>query len=162
MERGNQPESVAQLLASDHAHLEQLFQAVIACLRGGDPERLRVRWLELDYALELHLNLEEAQLLPRFARAFPTSAARLQREHREIRSALVQLGVDLDLHELCAASATRFISALRAHAAYEDAVLYPWAEAHLAEAERVSVIAGLRHLRATYAAAKRLEGSRHP
>lgn len=141
--------SVARLMASDHAHLEQLFRAVMASLRGGDPEQVRRCWLELDHALERHLSLEEDVLLPGFQRAFPISAARLRREHREIRAALLSLGVDLDLHELCPASATRFIATLRSHAGYEDAVLYPWAQQNLSLPDRRSVVARLRHLRRT-------------
>lgn len=142
---------LARQLASDHAHLEQLFGAVTAGLRGGEPDSLRARWLELDHALECHLTTEEELILPGFAQAFPSSAARLRQEHHDIRAALVQLGVDLDLHELSSASAARLIRALRMHAHYEDDVLYPWAEQHLTELERPPLLARLRHLQGSHA-----------
>jgi hypothetical protein len=47
--------------------------------------------------------------------------------------------VDLDLHSLCPSSATRFIAALRQHAAFEDAVVYPWAQNHMSEATKLSL-----------------------
>lgn len=143
-ERGR---AFVSLMETDHDHLERLFQSVMTCLRGADVESLRARWLELDRALQHHLTLEEELLLPRFERAFPTSAARLRREHREIREALVQFGVDLDLHELSPGSAQRFVARLRAHAAYEDGVLYPWAQQHLSDGEWHSLLGRLRHLR---------------
>jgi hemerythrin-like domain-containing protein len=140
-ERGS---AIERLMTSDHAQLEQLFQAVLGCMRGGDPERIRAAWLELDRALERHLRAEEELILPHFAREFPESAERLRQEHREIRMALVDLGVDLDLHELCSSSAEHFIAALRSHATYEDAVLYPWALRRLPEADKLSLIERLR------------------
>jgi hypothetical protein len=139
--------TIARLMASDHEHLEQLFHGTLVGLRDGDSEAIRKRWLELDLALERHLSLEEDLLLPGFERMFPVSAACLRREHRAIRAALVTLGVDLDLHELCPASAIRFITLLREHASYEDAVLYPWMQQNLTDPERHSLVARLRHLR---------------
>ncbi|HEY6877992.1 MAG TPA: hemerythrin domain-containing protein, partial [Polyangiales bacterium] len=125
---------------------EQLFQAMMACMRGADPERIRARWLELDRALEQHLSAEEELILPRFEREFPASAARLRQEHREIRAALVELGVDLDLHSLGPSSARRFIDALRSHAAYEDAVLYAWVQRNLPEEDKLSLLDRLRRV----------------
>lgn len=66
-----------------------------------------------------------------------------------MRTALIDLGVDLELHSLSPNAATRFIEALRRHAAFEDAVVYPWAERHLAQGERLSLlerlVARVRH-----------------
>jgi hypothetical protein len=141
--------SLTHGLAADHQELELLFGRVMASLRGADGERIRQRWLELDHALEQHLCTEEELLLPQLTRERAEDAARVRAEHRAIRTALVDLGVDLDLHSLCPGAAARFIDALRRHAAFEDAVIYPWAERHLAEQTRLSLlerlVARVRH-----------------
>lgn len=131
-------------LATDHEELEQLFARLVMSLRSADSERVRQRWLELDHALEQHLSTREELILPQLERDCPADAARVRAEHRVIRTALVDLGIDLDLHALSPESATRFIDALRRHATFEDAVIYPWAECKLAEHARLSLRQRLR------------------
>jgi hypothetical protein len=135
-------------LAKDHEELELLYQRLLTSLHSGDSERIRRRWLALDAALEEHLRAEEEFILSQFERDRPVEAALIRREHRQIRSHLVALGVDLDLHALCPASATRFIEALRRHAQSEEAVLYPWAHFSLSPANRLGLLSRLRGLTA--------------
>lgn len=134
---------IERALNSDHEELEVLFQRVITSLGGGDPESIRARWLELDRALEQHLCMEETLILPGFTQENPAAAARIRREHREIRAHMVQLGVDLDLHELSPGSAARFIESLRQHAKYEEVMFYPWSQLRLGQDEKVSLLKGL-------------------
>jgi hypothetical protein len=89
-------------------------------------------WSEFDAALHAHLELEEETILQAFSRAHPAEAARLQNEHAQIRAALLELGVEVDLHAARADMVARFIELLRRHAAREDASMYRWSEEHLA------------------------------
>jgi hypothetical protein len=45
---------------------------------------------------------------------------------------LTDLGIELDLHFLGAARDEAFIAALRAHAAREETIFYPWVDRRLA------------------------------
>lgn len=83
-------------------------------------------------------------MLPELARTCPEQAQRIRNEHEQIRAAIVQLGVDLDLHALCPTSATVFIEALRKHASFEEQTVYPWAQARLGESARRSRLERLR------------------
>lgn len=142
----NHAQSLGEALGQDHAALERTFERVIAKFNGGDAEDIRAAWEQLDAELSAHLAAEERLIIPRFRRDDPEAADRILDEHRSIRAALEMLGVDLDLHSLRAEAAAGFIAALRRHAAYEDLVLYPWADAHLTEEERLFVFKRLRAL----------------
>jgi len=139
---------IARSMRADHAELDRLFDRVVVAMKEADLDRVRERWLELDQRLEQHLTAEEEFIFPRFERSHPATAARLRDEHREIRAALVELGVDLDLHSLCEETATRFIDGLRRHAAFEDTLVYPWAEEHLDGPARLSLLERIRRHRA--------------
>jgi hemerythrin superfamily protein len=136
--------SIELALKADHQELEVLFERVMASLRSADAERIRGCWLELDRALEQHLSAEEQLMLPHFDRDCPADAARVRSDHHEIRTRLVELGVELDLHSLNPASAARFIDALRGHAAFEERAFYPWSQSKLAQAEQTTLLARLR------------------
>jgi hemerythrin-like domain-containing protein len=99
---------------------------VAACKRG-EPAELRGQWSRFERELSSHLDLEEHEILPAFARAHLAEAQGLRDEHTAIRAALTEMGVDLDLHCLRADRVEAFIQLLRAHARREDGLLYPWA-----------------------------------
>jgi len=131
-------------LRDDHQALEVTFERVLRRFHGGDSEAIRTAWLALDEELEAHLKAEERFILPEFAKSFPVEAQRIERDHQRIRAALVELGIDLDLHLLREHAAERFVQTLREHAQYEDEVFYAWAETSLSERAQHAAIAHLR------------------
>jgi hemerythrin-like domain-containing protein len=122
-----QRDFVKIMLADDHRHLERLFQDVVAACRRGDRVEMRTEWTRFEGELSSHLDLEEHEILPAFARAHLAEAQGIRDEHAAIRAALVELGIDLDLHCLRAEGVEAFIELLRAHARREEGVMYPWA-----------------------------------
>jgi hemerythrin-like domain-containing protein len=125
--RPRQRDFIRSMLSDDHQHLESLFRDVVATCQRGDPAELRGEWARFERELSSHLDLEEHEILPAFARAHLSEAQGIRDEHDAIRAALTELGVDLDLHCLRAERVEAFIQLLRAHARREEGVLYPWA-----------------------------------
>lgn len=125
--RGGKRDFVQVMLADDHAHLERLFHEVVASARAGDPAGLRADWRRFESELSSHLDLEENEILPGFARQHQAEAQGIREEHDRIRATLIELGVALELHCLRAEQVEEFISILRRHARREEGVLYPWA-----------------------------------
>jgi hemerythrin superfamily protein len=126
-QRGRQRDFIQTMLSDDHRHMEGLFQDVVAACKRGEPAELRGQWSRFERELSSHLDLEEHEILPAFARAHQAEAQGIRDEHAAIRTALTELGVDLDLHCLRADRVEAFIQLLRAHARREEGVLYPWA-----------------------------------
>lgn len=117
-------------LPEHHHDLEAHFQRLMARCQGGDPIELRCEWTLFERELTEHLALEEKELIPRFRRDRPAEAAEICREHEQVRGALADLGIALDLHALRAGAVQEFIDLLRAHARREEALFYPWVLEH--------------------------------
>jgi len=119
------------LLALHHQALQRRFAALVARASGGDPVELRKEWSVFEAELLAHLDLEEAELLPGLARNAPGDADVIRAEHADIRQALVDLGVKLDLHLLRAENVEAFVRQLEDHARREEQTLYAWADRHV-------------------------------
>ena len=124
-----------RLLAEDHRRLDRSFAALIVRAQGGDPIQLRAEWQAFERGLLDHLDLEEREILPGFARDHARDAEMIRQEHAAIREALVQMGIDLDLHLLRADAVQGFCDRLRAHAVREEAALYRWANDNVPRGE---------------------------
>ena len=123
--------SLRTLLSGEHARLEKVFDDLLAAVAANATAEAAKLWSEFDARLLAHLELEEQHILPLFARAHPTEAARIHEEHAQIRSALLKLGVGVDLHLARAEVISHFVELLRTHAAREDKLMYAWSEEHL-------------------------------
>lgn len=119
-----------KLLSDDHRRLDQLFNDVLRAFRGGDREEAAALWSQFETGLRNHFVFEEVRLFAEFRRANPAATAELVTDHVKLRAMLSDLSVSLDLHLTRADMVENFISALRSHAAREDALLYRWAEAN--------------------------------
>jgi hypothetical protein len=115
------------------------MERLVVQAQGNDPIELRAGWTAFERELLLHLELEEAEILPGFARHDPTGARAILADHAEIRSALLEMGLNLDLHLLRAEVVEDFVKRLKDHARREEAALYPWAERHVAFATWSSI-----------------------
>ena len=122
-----QRDFIHTMLSEDHQHLDRLFREIVASCQGGDYRTMRADWDRFERELSSHMDLEEREILPAFARAHPAEAQAIGDEHVLIREALTEMGVDLDLHCLRADRVERFTALLRAHARREEGLFYPWA-----------------------------------
>jgi iron-sulfur cluster repair protein YtfE (RIC family) len=118
-------------LPRHHLDLAHRIESLLTRASGGDPRELAREWDCFEHELLEHFTLEEQLLFPRFSRAEPEEAAALIREHRALRQDLLALGVRADLHFLRVDAVRTFVADLRAHAAHEERVLYPWARANV-------------------------------
>ena len=126
--------SIVDLLRDDHQRLERWFQSIVTDADSGDQDSLRQSWCAFEGELSSHLDAEELHILPLFTKDHPHEARTLLDEHLQIRSKLLALGIDLDLHCLHADRVDTFVAELRAHAHREDQLLHTWAHQHLGEA----------------------------
>lgn len=128
----------------DHARLKKLFAALVVAFRAEDREQCAALWTACDKSLEAHMLLEEQLILPEFAKADAVEAAALAREHGEIRAALAELGIGVDLHCTSAEAVERFARALEEHAQREDGLMYRWASGSSQQNSRQDVPPTLR------------------
>lgn len=122
-----------QLLSDDHAELRSLLQEFLQAVhanRWGSADALFGR---LEQLIERHMLFEEQQVFPVFDEypgQVPTGAlAPMRAQHDEIRSALHETGIGLQLHQVREPSMQQLARAIDEHAATEDA----WADAVLDE-----------------------------
>lgn len=124
-----QARGLRELLATDHARLERLFDQLVEAFRADATEEAALAFSRFDEGLQAHLAFEEHHTLPVFARLAPAEAAALAREHEQIRARLTALCVDVDVHLARAGSVLDFVRLLRAHARHEDALMGLWSSA---------------------------------
>jgi hemerythrin-like domain-containing protein len=115
------------MLSEDHVRMDALFASLVATARSDDRAMLPKQWERFERELSSHMELEEAEILPAFAREHAEEARSIRDEHATIRAGLAEMGIDLDLHCLRADRVEAFTELLRAHAKREEALLYPWA-----------------------------------
>jgi polyisoprenoid-binding protein YceI/hemerythrin-like domain-containing protein len=124
-------DSIAETLADGHAQLQRSFADIVELSFDLDTDELRQPWKKFEVGLIRHLDLEEEHVLRPFAAAEPGPAAEILAEHKRVRAALTQLGIDLDLHSLRPEQVQTFVEQLRAHVAREESLIYPWAARQL-------------------------------
>ncbi len=119
--------SVEVFLREDHDLLTSLAENILEQIADGDHGDVGRAITSLQLRLGEHLDMEERELLPGYARLHPDDAARILTEHRAFRKALAELDMATDLHLVRAESLRAFLATLRAHAIHENAGLYRWA-----------------------------------
>ena len=142
----NHTTGLGTLLKEHHRELNDRFGQLVARSREGDPIDLRSAWTSFERELLCHMEIEEAEILPGFARQDAVGARAILAEHAAIRTALLQMGLDLDLHLLRAELVEAFVEQLKAHARQEEGTLYDWAERHAAPGASHSVKTSLKEL----------------
>ncbi len=137
---------IGQALKADHALLETSFRCAIVKIHCGEWDVVHPLWLRVNDDLAARIECEEELLLPLFEQDHPQEAARIRREHGELRAALQRLSAELDSSQLDAAIVDAFLALLRAHAESEESCLYPWAQRQLTRQRKQAVYARLRSL----------------
>jgi hypothetical protein len=82
------------ILAEHHRELDACIERLLARVRDGDPTELRPEWSAFERALLRHLEQEEVEILPGFARDNAAQAREILAEHAVIRAALLDMGVN--------------------------------------------------------------------
>lgn len=113
-------------LIQEHQALDTLFEEVANRVHCGDTVALDESWTALEARLLAHFDYEESHLLPRFEALDPAEALRIKEEHRLVRRALQETGLAIELHTVREEDIEEFLTLLRAHAAREEKLLYPW------------------------------------
>jgi hypothetical protein len=108
-----------------HAHMEQAFQVLMEAVTGEDSVILRARWGAFEQELLRHFEEEEGELR-RFSLEYPDEASVIREQHEQLRTAMIELGVMVDLHLVRADLVNEFLDRLRRHAAEEERLFYPW------------------------------------
>lgn len=120
--------SPGQLLRADHDQLEGVFANLLDAYRGGDWADVRRQWDLFDVALRAHMETEEKDVFPSFRAVDAKTTRELLSEHQDLRKNLDAFGVRVDLHALSSSDAENLIGRVRAHAAREEHLLYPWVD----------------------------------
>lgn len=122
-------------LREDHEALEGLAGTIIKMVEEGDREDISNAVTAMEAGILSHLEGEERELIPNYARVNPVEAAAILKEHAAIRKNLTELDVTTDLHLLRATALRSLLESLRTHAKRENAGMYRWAEAEATTAE---------------------------
>jgi iron-sulfur cluster repair protein YtfE (RIC family) len=121
--------STKEQLSEDHEHHERLLLAVGRALATEEsPEEVRRRWLPFERNLLEHLDTEENVLFPLFDAAQRDEVIALRAKHREIRYALIEISVSVELHTVKARALQSLLVMLREHARHEESSLHEWIE----------------------------------
>jgi len=126
----NHDAGLTPFLREDHGVFEKLAKTIIQTVVEGDREDVSEAVSALEASILTHLEGEERELIPRYARDNPNEAAALLKDHAAIRKALTELDVSCDLHLVRADALRLLLDALLAHAARENSGIYRWAEAN--------------------------------
>ena len=119
------------LLADHHRELEVACSALLATVDEGCPRMLTKQYRVFERAVIDHMAAEDTIILPGFEGHAPAEAHALGLEHAAIRKLLLQLGIEVELHLVRLETVKHLIDTLHAHAAREDAWMYPWAQVYL-------------------------------
>jgi nucleotide-binding universal stress UspA family protein len=124
--------NAAVILKRDHGYLETVYINLLRAYRDGDWADVRLQWDAFDSALRAHMQTEEKRVLPCFRSVNVQEASELLAEHDELRRQLDAFGVRVDLHAFTISDADELIGRVRAHAAREEKLLYPWFDEEVA------------------------------
>ena len=96
----NHKAGLSTFLREDHDALEALAGKIIQMVEEGDREDVSNAVTAMEASILTHLEGEERELIPRYARENPVEAAAIVKEHAAIRKNHTELDVSTDLHLL--------------------------------------------------------------
>jgi len=134
----------SEILSRHHEDLDRRISVLLMKADSGDNHELAGEWNRFERELLRHFELEEREVFPRFSREHFEDAAALKQEHEALRRDLLALGIRADLHFLRAEAVRAFVADLRAHAAREEELLYPWSDTNVDLATWTAIARGLR------------------
>lgn len=120
-----------QMLMDHHCALETACQALLAQAYVDDPRQLVLHYRAFERSMLEHIAAEDALLLPAYAEHDPDDARSIRADHVAIQELLFRVGIEVELHSVRVDTVKQLIEQLQAHAAREDATMYPWGQDHL-------------------------------
>jgi hemerythrin-like domain-containing protein len=127
----------------DHERLEGLMDELLDSFEEDDWQAVAAAWSRFDADLRAHLDAEERYLIPALLAVNEPAARRILVDHEQFRARLLELGAGIDLHIVRLGPARSFVEALRAHAERESEELYRFADEHVDESKRRSLLTDL-------------------
>ncbi len=115
---------IAARLSKDHQELDTLLRRLGEDAAAPVAGALEATWGVFEAKLIRHMEAEERFLLPLIEASDAAEVARIRREHVQIRDALTELGVAVELHTVREPDITRLVQLLEAHAEHENGALY--------------------------------------
>jgi hypothetical protein len=137
--------SVAVRLTKDHRELDVLLRCLAQDARAPVPGALQTTWAAFESKMVRHMEAEERFLLPLLEASDAAEVARIRAEHAQIRDAISQLGVAVELHTVREANVRELIELVYAHGRHEDAALYRLAGDKASAAVEHGIAQMLRH-----------------
>jgi hypothetical protein len=113
--------------------------------RAPVPGALQTTWAAFESKMVRHMEAEEHFLLPLLEASDAAEVARIRAEHAQIRDAISQLGVAVELHTVREANVRELIELVYAHGRHEDAALYRLAGDKASAAVEHGIAQMLRH-----------------
>ena len=133
-----------QQLFGEHEQIEYSLQYLAGAVRSGARRALlRECWVRFELSLLDHLAAEERYLFGVVAEAHRAGIEALRAEHLQIRQALAELGLSVDLGTMNIQEIEALRTLLAAHSAHESYSLYQWLEESPSCAAQRAVSAGL-------------------
>jgi hemerythrin len=136
--------SVHDQFLTDHRRIEELLTSTLAAFEANDREDIQRLWTAFESSLRAHLEAEEKFMIPQLERARKQDAEAILADHARIRAQVAELGTGIDIHVVRLETARAFVDDLRAHSQREES-LYAWADDHLAEQDRSSLLGAVAH-----------------
>jgi uncharacterized protein (TIGR02284 family) len=121
-------ENLGACMSAEHQRLLKSLARLVDYTRASDQLLAREEWEEFEHDILLHMDAEEAHLLPPFGRENPDEATALLGEHGTIRRLLGNIGLAFDLHTLRAVQVAELRMVVEQHAKREANGLYVWAD----------------------------------
>lgn len=122
-----EPPAWSTWLRADHDDLDTLTRRALAIVEDGDRDDVRALIADIEARLTAHMDSEERELLPRYAKEHPDDARALLDSHADFRRLFAELGVAGDLHLVRLDRVRELANALKKHARRENEGLYRWA-----------------------------------
>jgi hypothetical protein len=117
-------------LLSAHSRVDRLLSDICMQALAGRMQPIVEPWRELRDTLLRHLTEEEDTILPRFSLADPADAAKIVRDHANIRRRLAEVDEELARGIMRREKVLSVVSCLRVHHHHEEAGMYRWARRH--------------------------------
>ena len=126
-----------QQLFGEHEQIEYSLQYLAGAVRSGARRALlRECWVRFELSLLDHLAAEERYLFGVVAETHRAGIEALRAEHLQIRQALAELGLSVDLGTMNIQEIEALRTLLAAHSAHESYSLYQWLDESPSAAQR--------------------------
>lgn len=114
-------------LLNEHAAIERLLSLLSSAVDSNDDcHDLQCIWSQVECLLLDHIRTEEQELFGLVPPAHRAEVEELRAEHQYIRRALLELGVQVELHAVRKPQVDELVAFLRGHAEREHQTLYRW------------------------------------